>query len=501
MSRSGGFVPERVLEELARRVNAEPLYRALAELARVRGVDVHVVGGTVRDALLGRDWHDLDVALDSAQVEPLAYALAERTGATLVPLDDRLPTVRVVSDDASGRREVDLSGLRGADLRADLFARDLTVNALAVSLSALAAGQPVAIVDPTGGLVDLTNRVLRLPSPQVLDDDPLRALRAHRFAATLEMTLAPETRAAIHARAATLASAAAERITSELLALAGAPGAGAAFTRLWEDGLLAVIVPEVRAMAGVTQNTFHHLDVLEHTLAACRELDEIRAKPAQFYGDHGCAVGAYLESGDRGALVALATLLHDVAKPATRFVDAKGVHFHRHESLGAEMTGTIAERLRLSNAQRDLLVGWVAQHLALKDLIGLHREQRLPERTVRRFLRRAGDDLIGLLCVVLADTRATCGPDFPVDGERLLLEVSRDLLARDAARRADPHANEPLLRGRDLIETFGLAPGPAMGRILAAVEDARVDGEIADREQALAWVRRWLETESASPRG
>ncbi len=501
MSWSGGFVPERALEQLARRVNAEPLYRSLADLARVRGVDVHVVGGTVRDALLGRDWHDLDVALDAAHVEPLAHALAERTGATRVSLDDRLPTVRVVADDASGRREVDLSGLRGADLRADLVARDLTVNALAVSLAPLAAGERVSIVDPTGGLADLKARALRLPSPDVLDEDPLRVLRAHRFAATLDMALVPETRAAIRARAASLMSVAAERITTELLALAGAPRAGAALTRLWEDGLLTVVVPEIGAMAGVTQNTFHHLDVLEHTLAACRELDVIRATPTQFYGEHGGAVGAYLASGDRGALVAFATLLHDVAKPATRFVDAKGVHFHRHESLGAEMTGAIAERLRLSNAQRDLLVGWVAQHLALKDLIGLHREQRLAERTVRRFLRRVGDDLIGLLCVVLADTRATRGPDFPVDGERLLLEVSRELLARDAARRADPLANAPLLRGRDLIEVFGLAPGPALGRVLAAVEDARVDGEIADREQALAWARRWLETESASPTG
>ncbi|MFN7952608.1 MAG: HD domain-containing protein [bacterium] len=501
MSRAGTLDPSQALACLSRRVQDDPLYRALAELATQRGVAVHVVGGTVRDALLGRGWHDLDVALDASQVAPLARALAEDTAATLVPLDDRLPTLRVVAEGTGGRREVDLSGLRGPDLEADLRARDLTVNALAVPLAPLAAGGPVAVVDPTGGLADLAHRTLRLPAPEVLADDPLRALRAHRFAATLGFELAPETRAAIRANAPLLAGMAVERVTAELMALASAPTGGAALTRLWEDGLLALIVPEVAVMDGVTQNTFHHLDVLAHTLAACREVDVLRAAPERFYGEHGARVGEYLATGDRGALVLLAVLLHDVAKPATRFVDAKGVHFHRHESLGAEMTGAIAERLRLSNAQTALLVSWVAQHLALKDLIGLHRAGSLPERTVRRFLRRAGEDLIGLVCVVLADTHATRGPDFPADGERLLLEVSRHLLTQDAALRADPRAGQPLLRGRDLIESLGLSPGPALGRVLAAVEDARLDGEVHDRDQALEWVKRWLETRSAPPEG
>lgn len=477
---------------LAAAIRGCPLYAVAAELALAERDPVYVVGGTVRDALLGRPWHDLDLALPAERVAPFARALAAASAGTLVALDDRLPTIRVVVGTGPERREVDLSGLRGADILADLVARDLAVNALAVPLAELREGGEARLIDPAGGLDDLRQRRVRVPSPGVLDDDPLRVLRAHRFAATLGFTIEPATRSEIRVRSASLASAAVERVVEELFKLLGAPGAGARVTDLWEDGLLRVILPEAAAMEGVGQNTFHHLDVLHHTLEACRAFDEIRADPARFYGDRAAGIAAYLATGQNPALVLLAILLHDIAKPATRFADATGVHFYRHEALGAEMTEAIGTRLRLATRHVEVLVRWVAQHLGLKDLILLHREGRLVDRTVRRFLRRASDDLLGLLCVVLADTRATRGPDFPKDGEALLLEVSRRLLADDEARRTDPRHGEPLLRGRDLIGELGLTPGPRLGELLAAVEEARWDGLIHDRDEALAWVRSRL---------
>ncbi|MBK7975596.1 MAG: HD domain-containing protein [Deltaproteobacteria bacterium] len=481
------------LRSLARAVGDHTLYAAAARLAHARHEAVWVVGGTVRDALLGRPWHDLDLALEAELVLPFARALATETSATLVPLDDRLPTVRVVAGAGDGRVEVDLSGLRGAGIAGDLAARDLTVNALAVSLEELGAGGVPAIVDPTGGIDDLRRAWIRVPSPSVLADDPLRVLRAHRFAATLGFTIEPRTREALRAHAGALASAAAERIRDELFKLLGAPGAGARLTDLWEDGLLGVILPEVEAMDGVTQNTFHHLDVLHHTLEACRAFDEVCHDPGRFFGDHGSVIEAYLAEGPNAALVLLSVLLHDVAKPATRVVDESGVHFYRHEAVGAEMTEAICARLRLSNRHTDTLVRWVAQHLGLKDLILLHRERRLVDRTVRRFLRRAGEDLAGLLSLVLADTRATRGPDFPPDAEVLLLDVCGRLLDEDRVRRADPSLARPLLRGRDLIEELGLAPGPLLGELLAAVEEARLDGTLRGRDDALAWLRARLQ--------
>lgn len=495
MDRAQTYDDLAALQALAAAIRECPLYAAMADLASAEAAPVYVVGGTVRDALLGRPWHDLDLALAPERVVPVARALAWRAGGTLVPLDERLPTVRVVAGAGDERREVDLSGLRGADLRADLMARDLTVNALAVPLGDARDGRGARVIDPAGGIADLRDHKIRVPAASVLDDDPLRLLRVHRFAATLGFTVDPATRDAVRARREMLASSAVERIAEELFRLLAAPGAGARLTDLWEDGLLAVVFPELAAMDGVTQNTFHHLDVLGHTLEACRAFDVVRAHPARFFGEHAANVDGYLSSGQNAALVLLAVLLHDIAKPATRFVDEGGVHFHRHEALGAQMTEAIGARLHLANRHVEVLVRWVAHHLGLKDLIGLYREERLPDRTVRRFLRRAGDDLAGLLCVVLADTRATRGPDFPADGEALLLEVSRRLLAEDAARRADPQNAAPLLKGRDLIGELGLAPGPRLGELLAGVEEARWDGLVRDRDEALAWVRSRL-TES-----
>ncbi len=485
-------MPVRAADALATAIAGAALYARAVELARAEGEPVYVVGGTVRDAFLGRPWHDLDLALPAGRVRPFAGALASATSATVVCLDDRLPTIRVVSGTGSERREVDLSGLRGADIVSDLMARDLTVNALAMPLACLGEGEGAPVLDPTGGLDDLRQRRVRVPSPAVLDDDPLRLLRVHRFAATLGFSIEPATREALRARAASLSSVAVERIADELLKTLAAPAAGGRLSELWEDGILGVVLPELVAMDGVTQNTFHHLDVLQHTLEACRAFDDIRAEPPRFFGERAGRVVEYLDTGLNAALVLLAVLLHDVAKPAARFVDEKGVHFHRHEALGADMTEAIGTRLRLANRQVEVLVRWVAQHLGLKDLIMLHRAGRLQDRTVRRFLRRAGDDLPGLLCVVLADTRATRGPDFPRDGEALLLEVACRLLAEDEALRADPGRREPLLRGRDLIETLGLSPGPMLGELLAGVEEARWDGEVVDREAALAWVRNRL---------
>lgn len=485
-------IPVRAARALATAIAGSPLYAQAVGLAGAEREPVYVVGGTVRDALLGRPWHDLDLALPAGRVRPFARALASATSASVVCLDDRLPTLRVVSGTGAERREVDLSGLRGADIVSDLAARDLTVNALAMPLADLRHGGDATVVDPTGGLGDLRRRQVRVPSPKVLDDDPLRLLRVHRFAATLGFSIEPATREALRARAASLSSVAVERIADELLKTLAAPAAGGRLAELWEDGLLAVVFPELVAMEGVTQNRFHHLDVLQHTLEACRAFDGIRAEPSRCFGERADRVADYLATAPNTALVLLAVLLHDVAKPAARFVDEAGVHFHRHEALGADMTEAIGTRLRLPTRHVEVLVRWVAHHLGLKDLIALHREGRLQDRTVRRFLRRAGDDLPGLLCVVLADTRATRGPDFPRDGEALLIEVARRLLAEDEARRADPGRREPLLRGRDLIETLGLSPGPLLGELLAGVEDARWDGEVGDREAALAWVRNRL---------
>lgn len=440
-----------------------------------------VVGGAVRDAMLGRPVKDVDLAVPAGALA-LTRRLADRLGATPVVLDAERGAGRV----AAAGVQVDVCDFRAPTLEGDLLARDFTVNALAVDLTRLLGRGRARLVDPGGGLADLRARRLRPPSPRVLTDDPLRALRAVRLEAQLGLRLTPAAAGEVRAVAADLRAVAPERVRDELLAVLALPQAGRALRRADALALLAVVLPEVEPMRATAQPAPHRFDVLEHSLRAVGGCDRLLPRLAALdpVGDELAAhMIAPLGGGaDRRVALRLAALLHDVAKPETRREVAGRVRFFEHDVIGARRAREIAGRLRLPARLAALVERLVRHHLRP---MHLGQVGRVTRRARYRFYRDLGQDARDLLLLALVDAAAVTGISPLVAWRRAPL--IRDLLAGWAEERGILEA-VPLVRGGDVMARYGLPPGPEIGRLLARAREAQDLGRVQSRDEALAFL-------------
>lgn len=397
--------------------------------------------------LLGRPPHDLDI-VTSARPEAVAalfdrtIAIGQEFGVVAVVVDGhpyQVATFRREGPYLDGRRP---SYVEYADARADALRRDFTVNAL---LYDPAAGVVLDFVD---GRVDLERRLIRtVGEPRArFQEDRLRLLRAVRLAVELDFAIEPATGEAVRAFAPDITGVSAERIRDELLRLLLAPRRAEGIRLLESTGLLRVVLPEVAAMAGVPQPPEFHPegDVLTHTCLALGHLE----RPT--------------------AVLAVATLLHDVGKPPT-FSVADRIRFNEHAAVGAGLAEGICQRLRLSAAATRAVVALVRDHLRVGDL------PRMRPGRARQFLRRpdAGD----LLALHRADALAS-------HGDLGIYQWAAGLLNEVAA--AEPPRR--LLTGDDLI-AMGYVPGPRFAEMLEAVAAAQEEGEVATPDDARAWIR------------
>jgi poly(A) polymerase len=413
-----------------------------------------LVGGAVRDALLGRTPVDLDWLV--ADPAPTAERLAAALEGSAFALDTERGHWRVVAGGTTHDLVPPEADGIGADpldplvLERDLRRRDLCVNAMAL----LPDGR---VVDPLDGRGDLARGRLRLASPEALAADPLRAWRAVRVAAELAAGLDEGSAASLRELAAGLGREhplpAPERLRHELEVILATPVAGRALRALDELALLAPVLPELTAGRGVEQGGFHHLDVLAHGLEALQQL--VDTFP--------------------GADLALrwATLLHDVGKPATRDVDeALGrTRYHGHDRVGAVLAAEALRRLRLPRARIERVAALVRAHM---------RPPPRGERAARRFVHRLRPLLPDLLQLMLADRAAARGPLASAAQRRHY----REALGQVVAILAEAPPPPPLLRGDDVMRLLGVGAGPVVGRALREVEEARAVGDVRSREEA-----------------
>lgn len=427
---------------------------------REAGFEAYLAGGCVRDMLLDRPSADYDVATAATPAE--VTALFPRT----VPVGAAFGVVRLV--EADGEYEVATfraegpyldgrhpSSVRYTSAREDALRRDFTVNGLFLDPD---SGRVLDYVD---GRADLEARVIRtIGEPAArFDEDRLRMLRAVRQAAELGFAIAPPTLDAVRRLGAGLGSVSAERIRDELERLVTGPDPARGLTLLRETGLLEMVLPEVAAEVGVPQPPEFHPegDVFEHTRLA---LGHLRApSPA----------------------LAMAVLLHDVGKPRTITIDGR-IRTPRHDEVGAEIARAVMERLRFSRREIDLVGTLVGRHMMFKDLPHM-REARL-----RRFL--AAPEFPDLLELHRVDCAASHG----------------DLSAHDWARAqaarvaAEPPPPRRLLAGEDVLAR-GVPPGPRVGVLLRAVDDARLEGRVRTRDEALALLEALIAGSGPEDRG
>lgn len=480
-----------------------PLVNALLPI--IGEAEVYLVGGCVRDALLRRPSHDLDLAVPD-DGRRLARRIANAFQGDYYALDPERQVGRAIVRYNGVRYHVDVARFRGESLEQDLRGRDFTVNAIAVPLR----GDLQRLIDPLNGVQDLFDKRLRRCSPEAIRDDPIRALRAIRQSVQFKLLIERETRADLRTYGVGIAHSSPERVRDEFMTILGGSKPHAALRALDSLGLLRLIVPEIDAMRGVTQSAPHIYDVLEHTLNAVERMDSVITTISPQRTDESAADSAlglivYLLDVFRPqlqahldaplpngrsvrALLILAALLHDCGKPATRSVDEDGrIHFYRHESVGAELARERAEALRLSNEETARLVGCVRHHMRPMHLRNVESPSR---RAIYRFWKVAEGVGVDVCLLTLADYLAMVGTHLQVQAWLVHLQLVRTLLDAYFNRRAELVAPPPLINGTTLMEALNLPPGKLIGQLLDQIAEAQASGEISSAEEALELARR-----------
>jgi poly(A) polymerase len=453
--------------------------------AALAGQPAWLVGGAVRDRVLGRPLTDLDVVVDG-DPEQAARAIARAAGrAACFALSEDFGAWRVVARDRAW--QADIERLRGATLEADLSLRDFTVNAIAEPIE---GGAPI---DPLGGLEDLTACRLRMAAPGAFADDPLRVLRLVRMEVELELESEPQTIRAARAQAGGLRGVSTERVFMELRRILATQRARHGIELMDELGVTAVALPELQALRGIEQNRFHHLDVYGHTLEVLDRTIELQADPAAILGEqHAPQIAALLaeplaDEMTRGEALRWGALLHDAAKPLTKGVRPQDgrVTFIGHDARGAELARGVLGRLRASERLRAHVAALVRNHLRLGFLV--HEPQPLERRTVYSYLRACEPVEVDVTLLSIADRLATRG-----DGAQEAIDVHMRValpLLGDALRWRTEGLAPALWRGDELANELGIDVGPRVGQLLEELAEGQYVGELTTREQALAYAR------------
>ncbi|MGB2840102.1 MAG: CCA tRNA nucleotidyltransferase [Actinomycetes bacterium] len=467
---------ERAIAELVR---VSPVISALGEHFAEAGHEISLVGGSVRDALLGRLGNDLDFTT-SAPPEEVERLIAGHVdalwdigrafgtiGCRIGRLTCEITTYRSDQYDGASRKPV---VAYGTSLEGDLGRRDFTVNAMAVVLPEL------RFVDPFHGVEAMESRALRTPGrpEDSFDDDPLRMLRAARFAAQLDFDVEPSVLDAMTSMAERLGIVSAERVRDEFskLVLSANPRAGLRI--LVETGLADQFVPELPALKLEIDEHHRHKDVYEHTLTVVEQAID-------------------LEADGPDLTLRLAALMHDIGKPATRRFEAGGgVSFHHHEMVGARMT---RKRLKALRYPKDLIDD-------VAHLVGLHlrfhgyAEGEWTDSAVRRYVRDAGPLLLRLHALTRADctTRnrrkaASLAAAYSSLEERIAVLAEAEELA----------AIRPDLDGNDIMQVLGIPAGRAVGEAYKYLLEVRLDRGPLDRDDAIEVLRQWWAERPADP--
>ncbi|MDQ6777772.1 MAG: HDIG domain-containing protein [Actinomycetota bacterium] len=454
---------------------------AIAALRRLlAGTDAWLVGGSVRDRLLGRPTADLDVAI-AADTAKTARALARRVGAAVFPLSEAFGSWRVIASDHSW--QVDLTPLGASTIEDDLGQRDFTINAIA---EPLAGG---ALVDPFGGRADLEAGRLRMVAPGAFAADPLRTLRLPRIAAELGLEVDVDTGEVARSVAPALAGVAAERIFAELKRIVAGDAALRGLELMLAYGVTQEILPELAELRGVEQSPYHHLDVYDHTIAALAETIALERSGSAILGERAPAVTALLaeplaDELTRGQALRFGALLHDIAKPQTRSVnDAGRISFIGHDALGAEVAREVLGRLRASARMRAHVAALTRHHLRLGFLV---HATPLTRRAIYRYLRASEPVEVDVTLLSIADRLATRGARAD-QSIACHLELAGELVDEGLRWRAGRPA--PIVRGDELARHLRLGPGPELGTLLCELEEAAFAGEVSTPDEAMALAR------------
>ena len=453
----------------------------IISLSKQKKRKLYLVGGFLRDAILGRQKEiiDLDFAVDRGAID-LARSFANRTKSGFVVLDKEHGCARVVFDGHT----LDFTDFRGKDLKGDLLHRDFTINTLALPLPCK-NNINVSLVDHCRAKKDLKQGIIRMTSKLSFVEDPLRILRAFSLSAIFNFKIESKTLQLAKKKKKSLAEVSSERIRDELFKILNVPNSYTFINNLDKAGILSIIIPQIELMRNMKQGAYHHLDVWRHSLETLRQFDNLLS---EIKDEDICGYLKEIIVGDRKRtqMLRLVCLLHDIGKPqAFKAKEGKTI-FHGHERIGRDISEAISDRLKLSTREKlsiETMIFWHLRPGYLADNIVL------TERAKFRYFRDAGDEAISILLLSISDQRATRGPmadpKSRIKHEKVAFDLMKEYFVRKRQKKF-----VCLINGNDLIKTLKLKPSPLFKIILQEIEESQAEGKVKTKKEALALAKK-----------
>lgn len=443
------------------------------------GVNSHIylVGGAVRDALMGKSTCDRDIAIKGA--EKFACKIAEKFDGTFIVLDDVNHIYRVVLPDKINY--LDISELQGNSIEEDLLRRDFTINAIAYDL------KTEEFVDVTGGIEDLKNATLRHIKDENFADDPLRVLRAFRFAAVTGFEMTQGLQAAIKKYLPLALNPAPERINYELMKLLGGKYGSKVLLLLDEFGLLEKLFPCVNEMKRVTPNSHHHLDLFHHVVETVRQIEIA-------YENASPEVREHLDRVDFGGFprinhLKLAGFLHDIGKFSTWTIESTGRHrFIKHDDAGSKMVVPLLKEWKFSKKQIEYISCMIKNHIYPSNVIAA---PELNEKVMMRYVRKMEDNVIDNIILARADRLSARGVDITQEMIESNLNGLEKLLQFYLSKRETLEPLPKLLDGKEIMSILNIKQSPSLGNIIKALKEAQLNGEVNSKDEAVSFIKEW----------
>ena len=456
--------------------------------------DGYLVGGAIRDLMLGKTTTDRDITIKGA--EEFAKKLAVDFCGTFIVLDSENKIYRVVLEDKINF--FDISELQGETIEEDLKRRDFTINAIAYDLKA------DKIIDTTGGEEDLKNKVLRHIDDKNFEEDPLRILRAFRFTATTGFSMTPDLEAAIKKYLPLALNPAPERIHYELMKLFGGDYTSKVLLKMDEFELLDKIFPCVIEMKKVTPNTHHHLDLFHHVIETVRQIEIQYANAPEEIKEH--LVRVDFGGFPRINHLKLAGFLHDIGKFSTWTLEGgkdgcnkyECLHnkpectscsarhrFIKHDDVGSKMVIPLLRNLKFSKKQIEYISSMIKKHIYPSSVIIA---PELNEKVKMRYIRKMGDDVIDNIVLARSDRLSARGIDVTEEMIKNNLDGLETLLNFYLEKRETLEPLPKLLDGNEIMQILNIKPSPLLGEIVNALKEAQLNGDIITKEDAVKFV-------------
>lgn len=459
------------------KINDEITNRVLAFLPA--GMGIWLVGGFLRDRFLNRLSFDRDYVLSGENIFETLKALANSINGHFVVLDEERQIARIVLEDKINC--LDFAKCSGKDIFEDLKNRDFSINALAYDV------KHNEFIDTQNSFDDIKHGKIRALSEHNIVDDPLRVLRAYRFASQFGFEIESDTCGLIKKHQNLLKNVSQERVQTELIKLFEGAKSADVLEMMLQSGVLFEIFAELKSQVDVPPNLHHHLCLIEHSIETVRQLENSFDLQPEFVQRH---LNESFGASKRYAYLKLATLLHDLGKPSTWTIEENGKRhrFIKHDEVGSQMAKPLLKRIKFGNAQISYIQKLIKHHIYPSQLI----KSDTSQKALNRMYRRLDEETIDVILLAQADRLSARGEEITQQIVDENISGLQKLLEDYPKFKESEKPLQKLLSGTEIMDMFSLSPSPKLGELINSLEEAQLDGEVVSKEQAIEFIKKLL---------